>query len=240
MEDRDIDDILKRAADALPDVDPAIGNRLSNSIRTSLRPVRPLPPAGILAAGLFSIGAGFALAGAATLGLHGLARLSGLGIALIFPALAALSWLAAVASVAAMRPGSRRPLGAALLPAVASVLLVAVFAFVFRDYRTHRFVHEGIVCLTAGMLLAIPAGLAGWLPVRRGFAVNAVAAGMAMGTLAGLAGVAMLELHCANFEAPHVMLWHTAVIPLSALAGALVGRAVRARAWRPGEEMAPH
>jgi hypothetical protein len=34
----------------------------------------------------------------------------------------------------------------------------------------------------------------------------------------------MLELHCANFEAPHVMLWHTAVIWVAAAAGALTAR----------------
>jgi hypothetical protein len=55
------------------------------------------------------------------------------------------------------------------------------------------------------------------------------------GTLAGLAGVTMLELHCANFEALHVMLWHTAVIPVSGAAGALLAWAARFRPgfWRP-------
>jgi hypothetical protein len=82
---------------------------------------------------------------------------------------------------------------------------------------------------------AIPAALASWLLLRRGFAVNSVAAGLVAGTLAGLAGVTMLELHCANLQAPHVMLWHTAVMPVSAAAGALL-------AWlrhsRPGS--GPH
>jgi hypothetical protein len=51
-----------------------------------------------------------------------------------------------------------------------------------------------------------------------------------VGTLAGLAGVTMLELHCINLETLHVMLWHTAVMPVSAAAGALVGWAARLRA----------
>src|SRR5208337_572621 len=98
--------------------------------------------------------------------------------------------------------------------------LVAVFAALFHDYRTVDFVHQGIVCLAAGLILAIPAGLASWLVLRRGFAVNSVAAGLVAGALAGLAGVTMLELHCQNFEALHVMLWHTAVIPVSGAVGA--------------------
>jgi hypothetical protein len=237
MRDREIDEILKRAAGASPDVDPALVDRLSRSIGSSLGPVRPLPPARVLASGLFVICGAVALAGAALLGLHGIAKLSGLGIALIFPVLAAFTWLAAMATIAGMTPGSRRPMAPALLLAGGCTLLVAVFALLFPDYRTHGFVHQGIACLTAGLLIALPAGLAGWIVVRRGFAVNPVAAGLAMGTLAGLAGVTMLELHCANFEAPHVMVWHTAVIPLSALAGAAVGRAARLWSGRRGVAM---
>ncbi|HEY1493964.1 MAG TPA: NrsF family protein, partial [Candidatus Solibacter sp.] len=59
---------------------------------------------------------------------------------------------------------------------------------------------------------------------------NSVAAGFAKGTLAGLAGVTMLELHCTNFEAPHVMVWHIAVLPVSAAIGTLA--AWMARTYR--------
>jgi hypothetical protein len=68
--------------------------------------------------------------------------------------------------------------------------------------------HQGVVCLSAGLLHAIPAALASWLLLRRGFAVNPVAAGLVAGTLAGLAGVTMLELHCANLKPPCDALAH--------------------------------
>jgi hypothetical protein len=38
-----------------------------------------------------------------------------------------------------------------------------------------------------------------------------------------LAGVGVLELHCPNFEAAHILVWHTAVVPVSGAAGAIVG-----------------
>jgi len=140
-----------------------------------------------------------------------------------------LVWLAAAARVAEAIPGSRRRLSPGLVVTVASLGLLAVFAIVFHQYQTHRFLHQGIACLTAGVLHAIPAALASWYLLRRGFAVNPIAAGLVAGTLAGLAGVVMLELHCPNFEAPHVMVWHTAVVPVSAAAGAALGwlRALR-------------
>ncbi|HYW46435.1 MAG TPA: NrsF family protein [Bryobacteraceae bacterium] len=235
MRDREIDEILKQAAQASPDVDPGLLDRIAGSIGRSPGPVRPLPPAWVLEGGLVLICAAVALAGAARLGLYGIRGLSDLERALIFSALGAFIWLTATACVSEMSPGSPRRVVPGLLLGAGSLALLAVFAVVFHDYGTDRFVAQGIACLTAGLLHAIPMALASWLLLRRGFAVNAVAAGLAAGTLAGLAGVTMLELHCANFEAPHVMLWHTAVLPLSAAAGALLGwyaRSRRARAPR--------
>jgi hypothetical protein len=222
MNDRDIDDILRRAADAPHQVDPAVLDRISNSIGPSLRRVRPLPPAWVLASGLFFIYAAVALTGAAFLGFHGVRNLSAAQIALIFPVLAIFAWIAASSSVAAMTPGSTRRIPAAWLPAIGVLTLTAVFAALFPDYRTDRFVPQGLVCLATGLLHAIPAGIASWLLLRRGFAVNPILAGLVVGTLASVAGVTMLELHCASFQAPHILVWHTAVVPLTALAGALL------------------
>jgi len=227
VRDREIDEILKQAAQAPHDVDPAVLDRVARSIGSSLGPVRPLPPPWVLAGGLVLICAAVALAGAARLGLYGIQKLSVLDTALVFPVLGILICLAATAFVGEMIPGSRRRVAPGFLLGAGSLALLAVFAVLFRDYRTERFVSQGVACLTAGLLHAIPAALASWLLLRRGFAVNSIAAAVAVGTLAGLAGVTMLELHCANFEAPHVMLWHTAVMPLCAAAGALLARAAR-------------
>jgi hypothetical protein len=222
VKDREIDEILKQAAQAPHDVDPALLDRVASSIGSSMRPVRPLPPAWVLASGLVLICAAVALAGAARSGFYGFQKLSVLERALIFPTLGILIFLAATTCVSEIIPGSRHRVAPGWLLGAGSLALLAVFAVLFRDYRTDRFVSQGLVCLTAGLLHAIPAALASWLLLRRGFAVNSVAAGLVAGTLAGLAGVTMLELHCANLQAPHVMLWHTAVIPVSAAAGALL------------------
>jgi hypothetical protein len=228
VRDEDIDDILKQAAGSAPEVDPAILDRVSASIRSSLNPVRPLPPASVLAGGLVLICAAVALAGGMLLGPHGVQKMSGLEIGLIFPVLGVLVYVGAVLCVAEAIPGSRLPAAPGVLTVSACIALAAVFGLLFRDYRTERFVSQGVACLIAGLAIALPAALAVWWFLRRGFAVNSVAAGWARGMLAGLAGVTMLELHCPNFEAPHVMVWHIAVLPVSTAIGMLAARTARA------------
>lgn len=225
MKDDEIDDILKRAAQAPHDVDPALLHRITESIESSLAPVRPLAPAWMLTAGLLLICVSVPILGAAGLGFHGIEKMSPPQQAIIFPTLGILICLASAASAQQMTPGSRRLVAPKALLVIASLALVAVFAGLFHDYATDRFVAQGIVCVTAGMTFSMPAGLGSWLLLRRGFAVNPMTAGMAAGTLAGLAGATMLELHCANFQALHVMLWHTAVVILSGATGALLGLA---------------
>ncbi|HTS64352.1 MAG TPA: NrsF family protein [Candidatus Acidoferrales bacterium] len=224
MNGGDPEDILNRAARAPHEADPALLARIAASINSGLEPVRPLPAPWVLASGLLAIWAAVALAGAAAFGLYGIARLSGAEIAAIFPLLAAFAWAAAARIVAETIPGSPRPVPSVFLAGGGILALLTVFGLLFHDYRTERFVPQGLVCLETGVVHAAIAALGGWVVLRRGLAVEPVSAGLVAGTLAGLAGIAMLELHCPNLEALHVMVWHTAVIPVSAGAGALFGR----------------
>jgi hypothetical protein len=230
MSDGDIDEILKRAAEAKQDVDPALLNRISTSIGSGLRPVRVLPPPWILTAALALICAVVAIGGAALLGPHGIQNMNAAQVALIFSVLGMLVWSAAALCVAEAIPGSRLPVAPWVLIVSGCAGLGAVFGLLFHDYRTERFVSQGLTCLRAGLILALPASLAAWWILKRGFAVNPVTAGLSAGTLGGLAGVTMLELHCINFEAPHLMVWHIAVMPISGAIGALA--AFTARAYR--------
>lgn len=220
--DREIDEILDAAVGDARQVDPALVERIAGSIQPSLRPVRPLPSTWKLAAGLFLTCAAVAVAGAARAGFYGFEKLALVDRALIFSALALLLGIAAVEFVSAMIPGSRARVSPTALLAATSAVLLAVFGALFRDYTTIHFFAAGIVCLVTGFLHALPAGLVCWWVLRRGFAVDRVAAGLAGGILGGLAGVAMLELHCPNFEAAHILVWHTAVVPLSGAVGALL------------------
>lgn len=221
MKDEDVDDVIARAARGTSSVDPALLERISQTIGSSLQPVKPLPSSWLLTTALCTVCVGVAICGALVLGAHGFQLMSPVQIGLIFPVLGMLAVMAAALYVDEMIPGSRRWLAPWALVAAASLIMIAVFALLFHDYGIIRFLPQGLICLKAGLLEALPVALAGWWILHRGFAVNSIAAGIAQGTLAGLAGVSMLELHCVDFQAPHQMLWHTSILPITGAAGAL-------------------
>jgi hypothetical protein len=222
LNDRDIDNLLN-AAKVPPGPNAETLERIAASIGGSMRRVRPMPPRWMLSGGVALICAMVALAGAAGLGFAGIAKMSVLERGAVFSVLVIMALAAATELVSAMIPGSRRRFSSGGLLALVGLCLAAVLALCFRDYQTTRFVHAGLICLAIGLLHAIPTGLLSWLVLRRGFAVDAISAGLAAGTLSGLAGVGMLELHCPNFETAHVLVWHVGVLMVSAALGALCG-----------------
>jgi hypothetical protein len=224
VNDRQIDAILKAAhAPQEEDMSAAPLQRIVASIQPSLDQVRPLRSTRELVGMLFLVCMVVAFAGAAHVGFYGFAKMNLLTRAITFLALGLLVLLAATEFVHEMIPGSLRRLSPVALLGICGVVLVGVFALLFRDPGMDHFVSVGVRCLLAGFLLAVPAGLLSWLVLRRGFAVKLFSAGLAAGTLGGLAGVALLEMHCANFQSAHVLVWHVAVVPVSAVAGGLVG-----------------
>jgi hypothetical protein len=224
-----IDELLEDFAArpiAMPSSSAALAAR--RAILADLRPVRPLPAAGTLALAFLGLFASLAALSAAILGPHGLPALSPAQRAVIFPMLLAAAAAWAVACSRQMRPAGGARFGApALLASIG--LFPALFALLFRGYGVLNLVPQGIPCLLAGMGVAIPAGLAAVWLLRRGFVLDWSAAGLAAGVLAGLTGLAMLELHCPNLKAIHVLVWHVAVVALSAALGYGVGRIADAR-----------
>jgi hypothetical protein len=220
MTNKEIDDILKSTP---AEVDSSFLANIEKSMLATLAPVRPMMPPWVLTSCLIALCGIIPATGAAILGFQGVQRLGAERISLIFSALCLFSILAAILSVGEMIPGRGRIVDPRTLLAISVLVLLALFVSLFQAGNMSRFIPKGIACLEIGLLVAIPTALASWLILRRGFAVNARAAGLATGTLGGLAGVIALELHCPNFGVLHVAIWHTAVIPISALAGALAG-----------------
>jgi hypothetical protein len=224
MQREEIDRILAQAAGrSVPhSLNPAVIERAKAALPEKLAPVRPLASPWVFTSVLLGAFAVVSVLCAWLLGLRGLRALNGIQLTVIFPVLLAGAGVAAVAGVREMRPAGGQRIGRFAL-AVSTLALLGAFALLLRDYDTQKFVSEGVPCLVAGLACAIPAAIAIWLFLRRGFVLDLPAAGLAAGTLAGLAGIAMLEMHCPILKASHVMFWHVAVVPVCGIGGLLIG-----------------
>lgn len=222
-----IDDLLAKAANPRPE-DEAVRagvRRAQEAILGDLRPVRPLGSPWRSALLFFAVFAAVGILAGLVLGPHGLHVLTVVERAFIFGALLVAAGAAAVACTRAMRPAAGRSLATPAF-VLAAAGFPFLFALLFRGYSTLHFVHEGIPCLVAGLCVSIPTGLLLLPLLRLGFVLDRRQAALACGTLAGLAGLAMLEIHCPNLKAMHVMVWHGAVVVISAVLAWLIARIV--------------
>jgi len=209
----------------LPPEASAATRKVRSAIISNLRPVRPLPASWILTLLFAGTFATVAVASGSLLGAHGFHTLDDFERASIYPTLIALALAAAVACSRQMRPAGGWRLGVvAWLLALAC--FPAVVSAIFRGYSTVNLVPEGVPCLETGLLVALPTALLITWILRRGFVLDCGAAGLAGGVLSGLTGLGMLELHCPNLKAIHVMVWHLGVVVVSAALGLAIGRIV--------------
>ena len=222
MTPQDMDRILDQAARSSPEIDPAAIARAKASLPPAFASVRPIGSVRAFVCLYLVVFAAVALCGAWAFGVHGLPVLSTLRRAVIFPVVLIGAVIAAFASAHEMRPAGG-PRIARLALAIGVFAPLAAFALLFHDYDLQFFVPQGVKCLLAGLVCAVPAAFLIFLLLRRGFIVDYRAAGVATGTLAGLAGIGMLELHCPILKAPHLMFWHVAVVWVSGLCGWLAG-----------------
>lgn len=232
MSDVRIDEALERASRPAQALSVELLDRIARSVGSTLSPVRPLPSPWVQAGGLMLIALAVALLGALRAGFQGFEALGVMSRLVIFGTLTGLLLVVARQLIDQWTPGTHRTLSPAAFLVSVSCALLVIFAALFHDYHVQRFVSVGVVCLLTGLLHAIPAGFLSWWLLRRGYAVEPVAAGLLAGIFGGLVGVTMLELHCPNFEAPHLLVWHTLVVPLSGAIGLLASFFVRGRSLR--------
>jgi hypothetical protein len=242
MKADEIDRMLKQAAerDLPPDAALHTIERAQSALLNDLRPTPAMVPAGAFLLLYLLVFAVLAAAFAVALGLHGLPVLSVVQRALLFPALLLVAGMAAAGCARAMRPAGGVGLGGPALLLAATGLPV-LFAMILENYSLLHFVAEGVPCLVAGMCVALPSGIVFAFLLRRGFVLDWSRAGLSAGTLAGLTGLAMLELHCPNLKAIHVIVWHVAVVVCGGALGFIAGwiaDAVRRRGLRRSTEHA--
>jgi hypothetical protein len=122
-----------------------------------------------------------------------------------------------------MVPGSVIRLSPYALLVAGLGAIIALCAILFRPHSETAFVPTGLVCLRIGLECAVPAALLLWVVLRRGAVLSPVAAGATAGSLAGLAGLIVLEIFCPNLNRNHILVWHVGAVLTSVLGGTAVG-----------------
>jgi len=219
------------ASRPLPAVPAVKLKQIESAVVADLKPVRPLAPAGVYVvafAGIFV--AACAISWRYVLGQHGWEALSSLQRYLIFAPLIAAVVLLVFSIVRQMTPAGKYTRVTALLAAGVFLLLLLLMTLIFHPVPEADFAYDALVCFRAGMLFAIPTGVLFWLLLWRSAALSPSLTGATAGGLAGLTGLAVLEIHCPNLNVYHIVAAHVSVTLICALAG-FVFSSVTFRRW---------
>lgn len=200
--------------------------QIKAKLRENLKPVKPLPPAGLFVAALLLLAAVAVTIGAADLGTAGWQALSILKKIIVFAGLTTGSSLLAFSLARQLTPGGATPVSTRLLLLAILIAVTAIFAALFSYHQEKTFVATGLVCCSIGLKCALPVAALSWLMLRRGMILNPVAAGALTGALAGLSGLTLLEVFCPNPNKYHILVWHLGAAIASAIAGSLIGVAI--------------
>ncbi len=132
-----------------------------------------------------------------------------------------------------MVPGSKQVFAPAVLLVTILIVLMIVIATTFGSQRESAFIAGGLMCIKNGLTFSIPAAFLLWFILRRGAILYPKIIGAVAGGLAGLAGLSVLEVNCANLNVFHILIWHEGVVVIGSLGGALLGATVESiQRWR--------
>lgn len=199
-------------------------SQIQQRLSADLRPVRPMASAAVLFAAFAGIFLSvlalrvYRLGGA--FGTHVLSPLQAatmLGIIVIGTSFLTYSL------IQQMVPGSRHWIPQNLLPLglLAALLLAIVALFPFQHEQ--NFWARNWFCINVGCQTGLLAAVPIWLVLRRGAFISRRASGAAAGLLAGFVGVAVLEIHCPNLDAWHILISHLGPAVICCLVGLGIG-----------------
>jgi hypothetical protein len=149
----------------------------------------------------------------------------------ILTALAVSTGLLAYSLVHQMIPGSHYRISPRLLPVGIAVSLTIVIAVLFQFQDEQNFWGHAWPCIRAGTPIGVLAAVPFWLILRRGAILSPAMTGATTGLFAGLAGTSVLEIHCPNLDAWHILISHLGVAMLCALAGLILGLVVEVKGY---------
>ena len=124
-----------------------------------------------------------------------------------------------------MVPGSAHRVFPKRLPVAITIWQIVAIAVAFKFQHEGDFWGNAWACIRAGTPIGVLAAVPFWLMLRRGAILALSMTAAATGLLAGLVGTSVLEIHCPNLDAWHILISHLGVAMLCALAGLVIGLA---------------
>ena len=202
---------------------PATLRQVAEGMATNLRPVHPVAPAPYFFGAFVGTFVAIVAFSVYRMGAFAIAVMTPLQTAAILSLLAISTGLLAYSLVLQMVPGSRHRIPPRLLPVAITISLTIATAVLFQFQIERGFWGNAWACIRAGTPIGVLAALPFWLVLRRGAILSPGMTGAATGLLAGLAGTCVLEIHCPNLDAWHILASHLGVAMLCSLAGLAIG-----------------
>ena len=202
---------------------PATLRQIAEGMATNLRPVRPVAPTPYFFGAFVGIFVSIVALGVYRMGAFAIAVMTPLQTAAILNVLAISTGLLAYSLVHQMVPGSRHRIPPRLLPVGITISLAIAIAVLFQFQHERSFWGNALACIRAGTPIGFMAAVPFWLVLRRGAILSPGVTGAATGLLAGLVGTSVLEIHCPNLDARHILVSHLGVAMLCALVGLAIG-----------------
>jgi hypothetical protein len=198
-------------------------DQIQELITASLKPVRPLPSDRRLIWNLLAFFVAFSLIAAIPVGYNGFHVLNAYQRFAYYAVILLCATWFSITTVQEMIPGSKRKANPPWTMVAATLSLALLVSVLFHNFDLDRFVPLGIPCLRLGSICALVSGALSWFTLRKAFFASPVAASATVGFFAGLAGVAVLALHCPIQNSAHIIVWHLGAMVLGGLGGAVVG-----------------
>lgn len=210
---------------------PELNGRIGRTLRSALKPVKPVGSTRIVAAQLFLVFVILAASVSPVMGGAGWQAMSGGQLTGVTAVLIAGAALLSFSLAWQMTPGSLQRIPAGTAIAILMAAFLAVEAISFPWHTPEAFLKMGLHCLRAGLTMAVPAAALFGTLVWRGAPLGLEALGGTLGAVAGLLALTILQFNCDVGNAIHLLVWHGAVLVVSALAGFLIGRSVNDLGW---------
>ena len=199
--------------------------QIANGMAASLRPVRPVAPARYFLGAFVGIIVSIVALSVYRMGAFAVAAMTLLQTVTILSAMAISTGLLAYSLVHQMVPGSRHRIPPRLLPVAITISLTIGITVLFQFQYERNFWGNAWACIRAGIPIGALAAVPFWLMLRRGAILSPSMTGAATGLLAGLVATSVLEMHCPNLDAWHILVSHLGVAILCALDGLVIGLA---------------